>query len=218
MKRGKYLISKNNVFVLVGLVILLGSIFAVYAYGTSNPVVFGHSAGELEGGGGAACSSGQVAVGSSCKDVPSCGASQVLSYDGSSFSCKGSTTPTYAWKKMCESKANVAINSGEHPINCEAVTGGKNMHYSFDNAASDGNQGKCLLDSGNYLYSGIETFCQEGGECNVEGQYCVYNFNNDGTSTTYWGGRPYCTRTGNLYAKVYTYYKTGGAIYQCVRQ
>ena len=45
-------LKKEYVYGIIGLLILATGFFVVNAYGTSNPAVFGHSAGEIEGGGG----------------------------------------------------------------------------------------------------------------------------------------------------------------------
>jgi len=45
-------IEKKYFLAILSAVVILAAVFGVYAYGTSNPAVFGHSAGEIEGGGG----------------------------------------------------------------------------------------------------------------------------------------------------------------------
>ena len=41
-------ISKTHFFVLLGIVLLLGGIFMVYAFGGNNPSIMGHSVGEID--------------------------------------------------------------------------------------------------------------------------------------------------------------------------
>ena len=45
-------IEKKYFFAILSAAVILAAVFGVYAYGTSNPAVFGHSAGEIEGGAG----------------------------------------------------------------------------------------------------------------------------------------------------------------------
>ncbi|MDO8564146.1 MAG: hypothetical protein Q7R87_04005 [Nanoarchaeota archaeon] len=44
-------LKKRYFIFILASALLLGSMIAVYAYGTNNPAIFGHSPGELEGGG-----------------------------------------------------------------------------------------------------------------------------------------------------------------------
>ena len=41
-------ITKKYVFIILGILLILTASVVVYAYGTSNPAVFGHSGGEIE--------------------------------------------------------------------------------------------------------------------------------------------------------------------------
>jgi len=45
-------VDKKYFFAVLSVVIIFAAIIGVYAYGTNNPAAFGHSAGEIEGGGG----------------------------------------------------------------------------------------------------------------------------------------------------------------------
>ena len=45
-------LQKKYFFAILSAAVILAAVFGVYAYGTSNPAVFGHSAGEIEGGAG----------------------------------------------------------------------------------------------------------------------------------------------------------------------
>lgn len=42
-------ITKKRFYVLLGTILLLGSVFAVYGYGTTNPITLGHTWGEIAG-------------------------------------------------------------------------------------------------------------------------------------------------------------------------
>jgi hypothetical protein len=56
-------ISKKYSLMLVGLLVLIGVVSLGVAYGTTTPAVFGHSAGEIEGGsGGGGVPSGTIAL------------------------------------------------------------------------------------------------------------------------------------------------------------
>jgi len=211
-------ISKNNIFVVIAVIAILGSIFAVYAYVTSNPAVFGHSAGEIEGGGsgGTACAFGQVAVGSSCKILPSCGVSEVLSYDGGSFACKGSTTPAYKWTKVCNKTTNVGGT-------CTSIGApyGRSLDYRIVKSSWAGLTLKnCITDSGN-KYPNKVVSCTPGGSCtsseSLSANYCPIDLNvygGDSLSMT----SNYCGTSATSSIYVYEDYSIGGAIYMCLQQ
>ena len=209
-------IRKNNLYVIIALVVILGSIFAVHAYGTTDPAVFGHSAGEIGGGGGGtACAAGEVPVGSSCKILPTCTAGQVLSYNGASFSCKGSSIPTIVWKKVCIYNGQDQ-NDNQHVINCGSVGGayGEDAHYSIQKTYG----GYCLRASGQNLRSGVTTSCVENTGCTTEGQYCVKNFNEVGTAQEWIATIHHCDYAGWDNGYIYDVYNSAGTIYRCVRQ
>ncbi len=79
--------SKTKLFIILGVVLLLAGTFFVYAYGTNNPPVFGHTIQEVDG---ITCSAGQAvtrtnASGWSCVSITS-GSSGVSSVTGASGS------------------------------------------------------------------------------------------------------------------------------------
>jgi len=206
-------ISKNNIFVVIAVIAFLGSIFAVYAYGTSNPAVFGHSAGEIEGigSGGTSCASGQIAVGSSCKSLPSpsCTVSQALSYDGNSFSCKDVTltAPAYKWTKVC----GKTTTSGAGVCASVGGTYGRDLTYAEPTATYLLNSPTKNCIGVSEANKAVRNLCVAGEPCtpSTTNKYCVVNFN-------VISGNNYVSNfCGNMGTYVYTSYGAG-EIYMCM--
>ena len=106
-------ISKNNIFVLIAIILILASIFVVYAYNSAlsggTPSIVGHSPDEImvsvngvqkslqaainnndfKRPSIAPCSTNQIRVGGNCVSLPttSCFSNQVLTYSSGSFKC-----------------------------------------------------------------------------------------------------------------------------------
>jgi len=146
--------------VLLGIFILIGiGAFIVNAYGTSNPAVFGHSAGEIDG----VCRTD----GTGCPSLNSIPAGAVMAFDLSAC-------PT-GWTELVSARGRtiVGLNPGDASFDTQGETGGEKTHTLTINEMPSHNHG---LFSGSSFWDSTVGFAWANPNNYVLGMAVMYNY------------------------------------------